>query len=59
MNKLSEPIQINDDIEPVIQEYDWNQVSHQDQIRQQVIISNYDDEDIIESLVNETVKIYQ
>ena len=56
MSKLSETIQFSDDIEPVVQEYDWDKVSNLDEIRQRAIISYYGEEKNIDGELTEQLK---
>ena len=56
MSKLSDTIQFSDDIEPVVQEYDWDKVSNLDEIRQRAIISYYGEEKNIDGELTEQLK---
>ena len=56
MNKLLKAIELSEEIEQAVQEYDWDKVSNLDQIRQQVIISYYGEEKIIDPDLTEQLK---
>ena len=56
MSGLLKAIQLSEEIEEAVQEYDWEKVSHLDEIRQQVINSYYREEDIIDSGLTEQLK---